>query len=623
MNRNTLLLILLSIACVWNQSQVHLLALVSIFAAFFIYRKVKQNKTVVLKKFLLYLGVLPFALWWTFSPEVESGISPWLFFIPAWFFIFLSLMQWRSLNRGGFLVFVQWNALAACVVSLNSLDRVSVVFALSALAVFLWSIRAPGSSVRWGVNFAIFLMVTALLAAGTLGFRHVYRGKSSHKNWGEDYYEKRNLAGFNAVSPLGSFESNFLSKYNDQVVLRLWTLKAPYYMRAIAYERYIPGIGFWKKPDAAQMIHSGVYYLNYATFGGDSLPESEPVWVQSALNQEFLFLPIGTSLTAVQADSLAFYAGGSISNPRQKDWFYWEGGEPIQNEVADSLLWLKIPDKLEEFLAAVSSEMGLDSLENPSFIAETIKNYLQKNFEYSLTLPIKRGRNRDEPLYTFWDHKKGYCEYYATLATLLLRFRGVEARYVNGFAQPELLGDYAVFRRRHAHTWVEYKDSSEWIIFDPTPAVDRDLEITDFWNRNQERLNAKIAYLFHQLKEGAWRKKVDEWQVYTERVTSSPAFIPALSAILLILLTFRAVLGRKKRQKQNIAFSENVRRLQAKLEQAERGLTRLGFKRETGETAGHFLSRLPPETQIPEKKRKIYREYLKNIREYEALRWVS
>ncbi|MDR1760151.1 MAG: transglutaminase-like domain-containing protein [Fibrobacter sp.] len=622
MNRSTLLLVLLSIACVWNQSRVHLLAFLSVFAAFFIYRKVKQNKTVVLKKFLLYLGVIPFALWWTFSPEVESGISPWLFFIPAWFFIFLSLMQWRSLKRGGYLVFVQWNALSACIVSLKSFDRVSIILALAAFAVFLWSVRAPGSPIRWGINFAVFLAVTALLGAGTLGFRHVYRGSSPQKNWGEDYYEKRNLTGFNAVSQLGSFESNFLSKYNEQVVLRLWTKKAPYYMRAIAYERYIPGIGLWKKPDAAQMLYPGVYYLNYATFGSDSLPEGEPVWVQSALNQEFLFLPAGASLTAVQADSLALYTGGAISNPRQKDWFYWDRGTPIQNETADSLIWLQIPDKLGEFLTGVSSEMGLDSLENPALIAKTIKNYLQKNFEYSLTLPMKKGRNRDEPLYTFWNYKKGYCDYYATLAALLLRYRGVEARYVNGFAQPEILGDYAVFRRKHAHTWVEYKDSSKWIIFDPTPAIDRELEITGFWNRNQEQLNAKIAYLFHQLKEGAWRKKVDEWQVYTERVTSSRAFIPVLLMILATLSGVRLALGRKRRKKQTIAFSEHIRRLQAKLNLAERGLVRLGFKRETGETAGHFLSRLPPETEIPEKKRRIYREYLKNIREYEASRWT-
>jgi hypothetical protein len=67
--------------------------------------------------------------------------------------------------------------------------------------------------------------------------------------------------------------------------------------------------------------------------------------------------------------------------------------------------------------------------------------------------------------------KRGYCEYYATTMTMMLRELGIPARYVKGFLPGERnpnTGTYEV-ENRDAHAWVQvYFPGHGWITFDPT-----------------------------------------------------------------------------------------------------------------------------------------------------------
>jgi hypothetical protein len=74
-----------------------------------------------------------------------------------------------------------------------------------------------------------------------------------------------------------------------------------------------------------------------------------------------------------------------------------------------------------------------------------------------------------------FDKKKGYCEYFATATTLLLRLAGVPARYVTGYAlRPfQRVGDHYVVRDSDAHAWAEaYLPGRGWVEVDATPAAD-------------------------------------------------------------------------------------------------------------------------------------------------------
>ena len=57
-----------------------------IFALGFLYLHWRLEKpTPLYKKRFAYGAIVPYALWWVVTPEVENGISPYVVFIPAWY----------------------------------------------------------------------------------------------------------------------------------------------------------------------------------------------------------------------------------------------------------------------------------------------------------------------------------------------------------------------------------------------------------------------------------------------------------------------------------------------------------------------------------------------------------
>ena len=67
--------------------------------------------------------------------------------------------------------------------------------------------------------------------------------------------------------------------------------------------------------------------------------------------------------------------------------------------------------------------------------------------------------------------RRGFCQQYATTMVMMLRHRGIPARYVQGFLPGEREGGAShVVRAAAAHAWVEaWFDAVGWIRFDPTP----------------------------------------------------------------------------------------------------------------------------------------------------------
>jgi protein-glutamine gamma-glutamyltransferase len=103
-----------------------------------------------------------------------------------------------------------------------------------------------------------------------------------------------------------------------------------------------------------------------------------------------------------------------------------------------------------------------------------ITTYLQHNYRYTLDLPpVPAGR--DPVDWFLFDVKTGYCEQFATAATLMIRSLGFPARLATGYAT----GDYdpvlnqSIVREHDAHAWVEvWFPGHGWVPVDPTPGVD-------------------------------------------------------------------------------------------------------------------------------------------------------
>jgi transglutaminase-like putative cysteine protease len=102
--------------------------------------------------------------------------------------------------------------------------------------------------------------------------------------------------------------------------------------------------------------------------------------------------------------------------------------------------------------------------------AASLESYLRTSFTYSTHVPeVPQGRDWVD--YFLFDSKQGYCDYFATALTVLLRIEGIPARVASGFAPGDLdesSGAYVV-RENHAHSWVEvYFPRYGWIIFEPS-----------------------------------------------------------------------------------------------------------------------------------------------------------
>ncbi len=101
--------------------------------------------------------------------------------------------------------------------------------------------------------------------------------------------------------------------------------------------------------------------------------------------------------------------------------------------------------------------------------AKAIEKYLRQNYKYTL-IPPRLPAKAEFTDYFLFEGKEGYCTYFATSMTVLLRAAGVPCRYVEGFISGYEDDVVREVRGTNAHAWVEvYFDDYGWIAFEPTP----------------------------------------------------------------------------------------------------------------------------------------------------------
>ena len=131
--------------------------------------------------------------------------------------------------------------------------------------------------------------------------------------------------------------------------------------------------------------------------------------------------------------------------------------------------YLPLP-KLPERLTAVVDDI-VQGTQTPYQKARAIEAYLRQ-FPYDLEVPAPPA-GRDVVDYFLFDLQRGYCDYYATAMTVMLRVAGVPARLALGYAlgsYDDRTGDWVV-TEKDAHAWVEvYFPGYGWIEFEPTPS---------------------------------------------------------------------------------------------------------------------------------------------------------
>jgi hypothetical protein len=101
--------------------------------------------------------------------------------------------------------------------------------------------------------------------------------------------------------------------------------------------------------------------------------------------------------------------------------------------------------------------------------ASAVEQYL-RSLKYSTRVPVPPA-DRDWVSFLLFESKEGYCDYYATAMTVMLRAIGIPARVASGY----VTGDWDpatqsyLISERHAHTWTEvYFPGYGWITFEPS-----------------------------------------------------------------------------------------------------------------------------------------------------------
>lgn len=125
-----------------------------------------------------------------------------------------------------------------------------------------------------------------------------------------------------------------------------------------------------------------------------------------------------------------------------------------------------MPERVQELAAEI-----IPAGEGPYARALAIEDFLKSEYEYSLDVPALPS-GEDAVDFFLFEHRRGYCEHFATAYAVLCRMAGIPSRVVTGYST----GDYNPFTGLYevslddAHAWVEiYIEGVGWVTREPTP----------------------------------------------------------------------------------------------------------------------------------------------------------
>jgi transglutaminase-like putative cysteine protease len=131
--------------------------------------------------------------------------------------------------------------------------------------------------------------------------------------------------------------------------------------------------------------------------------------------------------------------------------------------------YLSLPDSITPRTVALTESI-VAGADNPYDQARAIETYLRTNIAYDESVDAPPG-DADIVDFLLFERERGYCEYYASAMTVMLRSIGVPARVVVGFypgQYDDARGGY-LYVQRNAHAWTEaFFPGYGWIPFEPT-----------------------------------------------------------------------------------------------------------------------------------------------------------
>ncbi len=141
--------------------------------------------------------------------------------------------------------------------------------------------------------------------------------------------------------------------------------------------------------------------------------------------------------------------------------------------------YLDVPERLQRELHSLLGDPEIKDGEKHTAYAEAKQNILYLLTEkYTDSNEMETRWNGSDFIYEFLEiSKKGYAVHFASAATMMFRYYGIPARYVEGYLitpkdrDSMTAGEPYAVDETHAHAWVEYyQDGVGWLPFETTPS---------------------------------------------------------------------------------------------------------------------------------------------------------
>jgi len=168
------------------------------------------------------------------------------------------------------------------------------------------------------------------------------------------------------------------------------------------------------------------------------------------------------------------------------------------------------------------------SPDTPSLVKQILEHFNQQPFKYNLRPPSLSSKNPAEEF--LFETRSGYCEHYASVFTLLMRWSGIPSRVVVGYQGGEWVeeGNFLEVRYSDAHAWSEvWLEGAGWKRVDPTFAIAPERiefgmdALFALWERDQIGIGVSASKLADMLRaqgiNQAWQKFGKLYRSYGHR----------------------------------------------------------------------------------------------------------
>jgi transglutaminase-like putative cysteine protease len=407
---------------------------------------------------------------------------------------------------------------------------------------------------------------------------------------------------FGIHSQLGDLQRLQLSR---RVVLRVWTPR-PQKLRARVFGRF-DGHAWQARVTAGRALRpapegSGGVWLEDVPGNSFLFPRAEAGLpaaatptriVQSVANPGALATPgnkllVRVPLPNLRADRFDNLVPSLTSEVPIYGVVNLAGAQDAEGVIPDPREdFLELPFGLDPRWPALAMQLAANTPSTEDRVARTIE-YVKHAAKYSLDVGEFRS---GQPITEFlFEKKRGYCQYFATAAALLLRLEGIPARYVTGYNVQEFnqLGGYFIVRDADAHAWVDVLVKGKgWVEADPTPEAEfearRGADSSGRLAEYGEWFAALTAETWVLLSQGDWRDAVV--RLWHALKTAFQAGLFLIVFLLGLAAALRWVRGRRRRSGQPLPHRlpaespEGEAQLQELRETLERSWEKVGFPR--------------------------------------------